>query len=94
MRSEAAVSCAVNPVHGSTVDHTEGVSPLTSWTPWIINPTVQDLREWGAVVGTPGQRGDSGARRWFAGASPGRGSRRPKWARESATRRGEAREHA
>jgi hypothetical protein len=47
-----------------------------------------------AAAGTPRQGGDSSAWRPFAGASPGRGSRRPKRARVSATRRGEAREHA
>jgi hypothetical protein len=89
----AAVDHAVSPVHGSTVDQAKGYPPdlIRTVRGRSHDPGREHAR---AAAGMPGQRGDGGTRRRFAGASPRRGSRWPKRARVSATRSGEAHEHA
>jgi hypothetical protein len=46
------VDRAVNPVHGSTVDRSEGYA-LIRFEPPMRDPTVQNLRVQGVAVNTP-----------------------------------------
>jgi hypothetical protein len=89
----AAVNRAVDTVHVSTIDQPKGY-PLIWSGPSAGDRTALDVSMRRVAAGMPGQGGDGSARRRFAGASPGRGSRRPKRVRVSATRSGEACTHA